>query len=116
MKILVSGDRNWKRMDIIERELKKFPSDTVVIHGAARGVDTIAAFVADRLGMKVIPFDAEWHIYGRGAGPVRNQKMLNEGKPDMVLAFHENIKESLGTKDMIERAKKARIKVILIER
>lgn len=116
MKILVSGDRNWKRMDIIERELKKFPSDTVIIHGAARGADTIAAFVADRLGMEVIPFKPEWHIYGRGAGPVRNQKMLNEGKPDMVLAFHENIKESLGTKDMIERAKKARIKVILIGR
>jgi hypothetical protein len=116
MRLLVSGDRNWKRMDIIERELKKFPNDTVVIHGMARGADTIAAFVAERLGMKVIPFEAKWHIYGRGAGPIRNQKMLDEGKPDMVLAFHENIKESLGTKDMIERAKKARIKVILIER
>lgn len=111
MKILVCGDRHWKRMDIIERELKKFPPGTIVIHGAAKGADTLGGFVADKLGFKVIPFDAKWKIYGRAAGPIRNQQMIDEGKPELVLAFHENISESLGTKDMVNRARGVGIKV-----
>jgi hypothetical protein len=116
MRILVCGDRNWKRMDVIERELKKFPPGTIVIHGAARGADTIGGFVADKLGFDVIPFDAKWHIYGRAAGPIRNQQMIDDGEPDLVLAFHENINESVGTKDMVNRARGVGIKVEIIKR
>jgi len=115
MKVLVTGDRNWNRMDIIERELRKLSKDTIIIHGAARGVDTIAGFVAERLGMKVIPFPAKWHIYGRAAGPIRNQQMIDQGKPDIVLAFHDFLEKSKGTKDMINRARNVGIKVILIK-
>lgn len=120
MRVLVSGDRNYRRMDIIERELKKFPGDTIVIHGAASGADTLAGFVAERIGLKVINdgkgFPADWKRYGRAAGPVRNKQMLDEGKPDLILAFHDDIKDSRGTKDMINRGVKARKKVILIEK
>jgi len=35
--------------------------------------------------------------------------MLDQGRPDIVLAFHTNINQSKGTKDMVERAKKAGI-------
>jgi hypothetical protein len=116
MRILVCGDRNWKRMDVIERELKKFPPGTVVIHGAAKGADTLGGFVADKLGFKVIAFPAKWNIYGKGAGPVRNQQMLDEGKPELVLAFHENLSESKGTRDMVKRASGAGIKVEVFKR
>lgn len=116
MRILVCGDRNWRRMDIIERELKKFPPGTVVIHGAAKGADTLGGFVADKLGFKVIPFGAKWHMYGRAAGPIRNQVMIDDGKPELVLAFHENISESIGTKDMVNRAKGHRIKVEIFKK
>ncbi len=116
MRVLVCGDRNWKRMDIIERELKKFLPGTVVIHGEARGADTLGAFVADKLGFKVVPFPAKWNIYGKGAGPIRNQQMIDEGKPDLVLAFHENLNESRGTKDMVHRARGMGIKVEIITR
>jgi len=37
--------------------------------------------------------------------------MLDEGKPTYVLAFHDNLAESKGTKDMVTRAKKAGIPV-----
>lgn len=120
MRVLVCGDRNWNNMNIIERELRKLPSDTIIIHGAAKGADTIAKFVAERIGLEIINegkgFPADWKRYGRAAGPIRNQQMINEGKPDLVLAFHENISESVGTKDMVERARKSRIKVLIIER
>lgn len=116
MRVLVCGCRHWKRMDIIERELKKFPLGTIVIEGEAPGADTLGRFVAERLGFEVIPFPAKWHIYKRGAGPIRNQQMLDEGKPELVLAFHENISKSIGTKDMVNRAKIAGIKVIIFDR
>lgn len=120
MRVLISGDRNYKRMDLIERELKKFPSGTIIIHGAARGADTLAGFVAERIGLKVINdgkgFPADWKRYGMGAGPIRNQQMLDEGKPDLILAFHDDIKDSKGTKNMINKGVKAGKKVILIEK
>lgn len=47
--------------------------------------------------------------------PIRNKQMLDEGKPDLVLAFHTDIENSKGTKNMIYQAKKRGIKVILIK-
>ena len=29
----------------------------------------------------------DWATHGRAAGPIRNQAMLQEGKPDVVVAF-----------------------------
>ena len=115
MRILVCGDRNWHNIGIIERELRKFDKDTIVIHGDCRGADKLGAFVAERLGLRVKPFPAKWHIYKRGAGPVRNQQMIDEGRPELVLAFHENISESVGTIDMIKKAKRAGIKVVIVK-
>ncbi len=116
MRILICGDRKWRDMSVIERELKKFPADTVVIHGAAKGADTLGGFVADKLGFKVLAFPAKWNIYGRAAGPIRNQKMIDDGKPDLVLAFHENIDESKGTRDMVNRARSHGVKVEIFKK
>jgi len=38
--------------------------------------------------------------------------MLDEGQPDLVVYFHDDIENSKGTKDMITRAKKDKVKVI----
>lgn len=58
------------------------------------------------LKISFVPFPAHWDIHGRAAGPIRNQQMLDEGLPDMVIAFHDDIASSKGTKDMISRAEK----------
>lgn len=65
-------------------------------------------------GMKVLVFNAEWGKYGKKAGPVRNQKMLDEGMPNVVYAFHSNIEASRGTRDMLERVQKAGLKYTVI--
>jgi hypothetical protein len=53
---------------------------------------------------------ADWDKYGKRAGAMRNQQMLDE-HPDIeqALAFHPNLKESKGTKDMVARLKRKRI-------
>jgi hypothetical protein len=47
--------------------------------------------------------------------PKRNQKMLDDGKPTFVLAFHDDIDESKGTKDMVTRATKAKVQFKVVK-
>lgn len=116
MRVLVTGDRNWTNQEYIYNALAKVNAQmtqTVVIHGCARGADSLAGIAAKQLGMQVIEFPAQWGIYHRAAGPIRNQQMLVEGKPDICLAFHPNLAESKGTADMVRRCRKANIPVVL---
>ena len=102
MKILVTGDRNWTDEASVERHLKELGA-TEVIEGEARGADTLARVVAERNGWKVHKFPADWEEFGKAAGVIRNSRMLEE-KPDLVLAFHDKLHASKGTKDCVKRA------------
>jgi hypothetical protein len=79
----------------------------VVIEGEARGADTIAREEAEKLGLTVERYPADWARYGRAAGPIRNKQMLVEGRPDFVLAFSADIERSRGTRNMVDQAIKA---------
>lgn len=107
MRVLVCGDRNWQDNGAIEARLRTLPRNTTIIHGCARGADTLAGSAALRLGLSVRGFPAKWDEYGRAAGHIRNQQMLDEGRPELVIAFHSNIAKSRGTADMLRRAKSA---------
>lgn len=115
MKILICGDRNYRDYWAIYDVISKLDKNSIIIHGAAKGTDTIAGMIATKLGLAVIPVKAEWKKYGKAAGPIRNRIML-EMKPDLVIAFHNNIENSKGTKDCIEEAKKRGIEVTLISK
>lgn len=88
--------------------------NVILIHGAAPGADACADKAGEQLGIKRLPFPAEWDRYkptqpGRKnpAGPIRNRQMLHEGQPDVVWAFHEDPCLGSGTKDMVEIAQAA---------
>ena len=78
---------------------------TMIIEGEADGADALArdCGVAHRLPHR--PYPANWKKYGKKAGGIRNQQMLDEGHPVLVVAFAGGT----GTADMIRRAKKAKI-------
>jgi len=114
MRVIICGNRNWHDLSLIEQIMVSLPKDTVIIEGECRGADLLAKRVAEKNGYIVIPCPADWQKYGNAAGPIRNQKMLDEYKPDLVLAFHNDIEHSKGTKDMIIRADKANIPVRII--
>jgi SLOG family YspA-like protein len=116
--ILCCGDREWRDEERIRHVLRELlPAGSTVIHGAARGADTIAGSLAKGQGHTVIPCPADWDLYGKTAGPVRNRAMLH-AHPDveLVLAFHDRIFESRGTRDMIDVALSLRIVVYLYTR
>lgn len=132
MRVLICGDRNWTDREKIAQQLRLlhliydraywetdgFITGTsvdmlTIMHGAARGADTIADEEASKLGFRIQAFPADW-LLGRRAGSIRNQVML-EQHPDLVLAFHSNIEESKGTKDMVKRARAAGIPTEVIK-
>lgn len=113
-RVLVCGSRDWDDEATMEAEFDKLPPDTVIIEGEQRGADLMAKKLATRRNMAVLPFAAEWTKYGNSAGPIRNQRMLEEGHPDLVLAFP--LPASRGTWDMVNRAKKAGVETCVVKR
>ena len=112
-RILITGDRGWTNVEVIQLAIKALPPDAIVIHGAASGADTLAATIATSYGLATMAFPAQWARFGKRAGPIRNQRMLDEGKPDFVVAFHNYLPGSKGTRDMVTKARLALIPVQL---
>jgi hypothetical protein len=111
VRVLVCGGRDFVDEGAMKSTLDKFHSTTPIIcliHGAARGADTLAAKWARENGIHVVEFPALWATYGRGAGRVRNRQMLVIGRPDIILAFPGGA----GTQNMIDQSIRAGIKVV----
>lgn len=111
MRLLITGSREWDDYSQIERVLAAFghDGDTTVVHGAARGADRLADRAARALGFQVEAHPAPWSTYGKRAGSIRNQKMVDAGA-DLVIAFPTNA--SVGTYDCMRRAERAGILVV----
>lgn len=111
-RVLVTGSRDWDDEPEVHRQLDRLAAehpDIEVIEGGARGADTHARNWARKNKRKVTTYQADWKTHGRSAGPKRNQRMLDEGTPDRVIAFSRDLANSKGTKDMVRRAKRAKL-------
>ena len=111
MRVLVCGGRDYQDAARVSQVLQigheKYKY-SAVIEGGAKGADAWAAMWARSHGLPVVTFPADWGRDGKAAGPKRNQRMIDEGKPDMVIAFPGG----RGTADMVRRAKAAGVKVL----
>lgn len=121
MRVLICGGRDMGRADAfnwLERNAYDeiahatgfFSSIVIdaVIHGGARGADEGAAMWGKSEDLKVICFPANWKKHGKAAGPIRNRQMIEEGKPDIVIA----LPGGRGTANMVQQARAAGIQVI----
>lgn len=112
MRVLICGSRDYRKFGPIHSYVKTLEKDTVIIHGGAKGADRFAGISAWLEDLEIEVYKPDWNHYGKAAGVIRNQEMLEEGKPDLVVYFSDDIENSKGTKDMIRRAAKAGIEVI----
>lgn len=73
-----------------------------LVHGGAKGVDTIAEEIIREHwdDTEVTVFEPDWDEHGKAAGPIRNQEMAEYA--DKLLAIWDG--ESSGTHDMIDKA------------
>lgn len=114
-RLLVTGSRDWENVAVLRealyaawRRLNQDDWSVVLVHGAARGADSMAASLWAEQGFPVEPHPAEWETLGRAAGPIRNSEMVGLGA-DEALAFP--MPASIGTYDCIEKVVKAGITV-----
>ena len=113
MRVLVCGGRDYADKARIFVELDAIKSQmTLLMSGGAKGADTFALDWGQSRKVQCERYMADWHLHGTAAGPIRNQRMLDKGKPDIVLAFGGN----RGTTDMIRRAVEAGVPVIEFDR
>jgi hypothetical protein len=112
MKILVCGSRHFNDYELLERILNEYEISDI-IHGDARGADRLAGQYGNKNEIPVHVFPAQWDLYGKGAGHIRNGQMLREGTPELVIAFRGP--NSRGTQNMIDQATKAGVETRIIE-
>jgi hypothetical protein len=93
VRILVTGSRDWTDRDVVmnalidEWEKMGHSRDIVLVHGAARGLDRMAAEIWEGfLGYRCEPHPAKWNLYGKAAGYIRNEEMVGLGA-NACLAF-----------------------------
>ena len=81
-----SVSQAFAEIEAMDRVLSGTEGEWMLVHGAARGADTLARKWAERNGIPHEPHPAKWDELGRAAGVIRNQEMLDTGI-DLVVAF-----------------------------
>jgi hypothetical protein len=120
MRLLVCGSRTWSDYRRLRRTLEatvagRQAEQVTVIEGGARGADRMAGHLACMHGWGLEVYPARWQQEGRAAGIRRNARMLQEGRPELVVAFTVGpLEESRGTADMVRRARAAGVPVHIV--
>ena len=122
VKVLVCGGRDFVDENLFRRTLAKYrnrwawPLKIICGYDPDKqyppGADWLAYEYAVHWGLERETYPYHYHL-GKKGGSSRNQQMLDEGKPDLVIAFPTP--QSRGTWDMVRRSKKAGIETIIIE-
>lgn len=109
IKVLVCGGRDFKDYPFLSEVLNGLwdeKGQLIIINGAAEGADLLASKWAYDNKIPCWRFPANWDLYGKAAGPLRNKQMLEEN-PDIVIAFPGG----KGTANMVKQARERGIEV-----
>lgn len=106
MKILVSGGRNFENIlffnDVLFHVNDNINKITKVIHGSAKGVDSLASEYAKEYDIEEKGYKPDWNL-GKSAGMQRNKDMVRLEKPKLVICFPTG---GPGTQHMIDHLDK----------
>lgn len=121
-RLLITGSRNFGDRGHVDialmrtalKDARRKLHDTgfdriVLVHGAARGADQLAAVVGKSMGFVLDPHPAQWSVHGKAAGPIRNKEMVDLGA-DLMLAFPRGA--SRGTRGCMQLAAEAGIEIV----
>lgn len=115
MKVIIAGGRDFKDYDLLcqkcDQILSSVQEDIIIVSGCALGADFLGEKYSEERGYQTFYFPANWRLYGRGAGPVRNREMADYA--DAAIVFWDG--QSKGSAHMIETAKEKGLKVRVIK-
>lgn len=105
MRVLVCGGRDFENAELLDRKVREAighvrMTPPVIIHGGAKGADTLAGDWAKVNGVECEVYPADWSKNGRAAGSIRNRQMIVEGRPDVVVA----LPGGRGTQNMVKQS------------
>jgi len=113
LRIIVCGGREFADQALLFGVLDMVgeadPIETI-IQGGANGADHLARMWCATRYCRCENFPANWHKHGRAAGPIRNRQMIEEGRPNLVIAFPGG----RGTADMVRQARTSSVEVMEI--
>lgn len=109
MRVVVTGGRRYAFKETVFKTLDSLEINELAEGGAA-GADRLAREWACERGVKTVCYPADWEEHGRSAGPIRNRRMLDDFKPDLVVAF----RGGNGTLHCINEARHRGIEVLVV--
>ena len=118
-RVIIAGSRDFEDFEIAERAIfEAFRNIDIIgpvriVSGHCRGADMLGERLAEKYGLAISLFPAEWSRYGRRAGFIRNSTMASFAGEDNcrgdLIAFWDG--ESKGTGMMIGLAKRKGLRV-----
>lgn len=119
-RIIIAGSRNFHNYNIVEGICNKIIAELlqkdcnrtfVIVSGHAKGGDMLGEEYAQRHGLPIELYPANWARDGRAAGIIRNRKMAEVA--DELIAFWDGT--SNGTANMIGIAKSRNMRCTVVK-
>ena len=113
MNIIVAGGRTFDNYSLLKERLDFYFKEIkpTIICGEAKGADTLGRKYATENGLRILSCPANWKMYGKAAGYIRNEQMADMA--DGLVAFWNG--KSRGTKHMIDTMCKAGKQVRIVK-
>jgi hypothetical protein len=115
MKIAIVGSRAFSDYELMEKWIPALipqkEAITEIVSGGARGADSLAERYARKHEIPLKVFPANWNLYGKSAGFMRNAEIV--AYCDRVIAFWDGF--SHGTQDTMNKARIAGKPVACVE-
>lgn len=118
-RIIVAGSRGFDDYPLLESKLdellKGISGEVEIVSGHAKGADSLGEQYALKRGLPLHIMKADWERFGRRAGFIRNQQMLDYALEEtpLLVAFWDGL--SNGTRDMINRAQEEGVEARIIQ-
>lgn len=114
MRIIIAGSRTFDNYALLERTMDKLTfklKKVIVLSGTADGADALGErWALSKIGRVLMRYHPDWEKHGKSAGAVRNAEMV--ANAEALVAFWDG--KSPGTKDVISKARKAKLKHIKV--
>lgn len=117
-RIIVAGSRGFNDYQILRKTLdsiiENINDEIEIVSGTARGADKLGELYAYDNNLLLKRFPADWNLYGKRAGYLRNKQMAEYAAEEtgMAVVFWDG--ESRGSKHMIDLAEKCGLIVKII--
>ena len=115
MKLIIAGSRgvhlNEQTLTNLVATLPSSQEIAEIVSGGAPGIDSLAIKCFTNSKYKLTVMNANWDLYGKVAGFIRNKQMADYA--DALLAIWDG--SSPGTKHMINTAQENGLKIKVIE-